>query len=89
MFENHEHVLLLMEKYLFIASPLIPLDEQQLSGGFPDSKQLGENEQNDLNLSDVCTTKDVADTQSEDGSEKEVCKLTLLTSLLSVECYFP
>ena len=70
-FENHEHVLLLMEKYLFIASPLTQLEEKQDTGG--SSEQLGITGPGNMNLSDICTVRNAADDRSNDGSELEVC----------------
>ena len=76
LFENHEHVLLLMEKFLFIASPLTQLEEPGDSGGSVCSRQLGGTDHSsDSNLSDACVAREgeVTDAWSEDGSEIEVC----------------
>ena len=72
-FENHEHVLLLMEKYLLIASPLAQLEEKQDTGGSTFSEQLGITGPGNMNLSDICTARNAADDRSNEGSELEVC----------------
>ena len=72
LYENHEHVLLLMEKYLFIASPLDPLGVKQ-----EPANQLNDAEQHDLTLVGACKAIDVADDEREDGAAKEVSMLKI------------
>ena len=71
LFENHEHVLLLMEKFLFIASPLTQLEEPEDPDCSGCNRQLEESyPTSDLNQSDDCSSREVTDDVSEDGSEK-------------------